>query len=130
MSVSIPGPYTPPGFTWTSFADKTAFTSYHDQACTSLGIPKPGQLQSTGVDALGNQWTTAWVRPVMDGTTIKALVPDADVVTYHLTPATPPLGSTSKTSWDSECDKPLPSTWNGKPVPSSTKTTTTTTSTK
>jgi len=61
--------------TWVQFADKTSFVNYHDASCAARGIPKPGQIQKTGMDALGNQWTTAWVRPVMDNNTLKALVP-------------------------------------------------------
>ena len=101
---------------WVSFADKAAFVAYHDQACADRGIPKPGQIQATGIDALGNQWTTAWVRPVDDSGVLKAFVPDEDVATYGLTPSTP-AGTPSKPTWDGECDKTLPATWNGKPVP-------------
>lgn len=106
---------------WVSFQDKAAFVAYHDAACVDRSIPKPGQIQKTGVDALGNQWTTAWVRPVLDGTTLKAFVPDSDVSVYKLTPTTAPASTTTKTSFDAELDKTLPATWNGKPVPISTK---------
>lgn len=102
---------------WVSFADKAAFMTYHDQVCADLSIPKPGQIQETGADALGNQWTTAWVRSVDDSGALKALVPDGDVTAYGLTTTTAPSGTTTKPSWDAECDKPLPDTWNGKPVP-------------
>lgn len=117
---------------WVMFPDKAAFVAYHDQTCVDRGIPKPGQIQATSEDALGNQWTTAWVRPVLDGLILKALVPDEDVTIYNLTPTTaPPIAdigqpsTTTKVAWDAEVDKPLPDTWNGQPVPKSTSTTTT-----
>lgn len=116
--------------TWVLFESKEAFVAYHDQACTDRGIPKPGQIQATGEDALGNQWTTAWVRPVDDGGVLKAFVPDGDVQTYKLTVSTAPptttdtkglsVSTATKTNFDAEIAKPLPDTWNGKPVPTTT----------
>lgn len=115
---------------WVSFQDKAEFVAYHDQACADHGIPEPGKRQSDGVTMLGNQWTTAWVRPVEVGGALKAFVPDEDVTTYTLTPTDPPPDDQAgdrKVSWDAEVDKPLPDTWDGKPVP---KTSTSTTTTK
>lgn len=113
--------------TWVEFPDKAAFMDFDAEVCADHGIPKPGAIQKTGEDALANQWTTAYVRPIDDNGILKALVPDADVDTYKLIPTTPPpvpdRGEppiTSKPPWDAEIDKPLPRIWEGKPVPTKT----------
>ena len=103
---------------WVEFADRDAFTTYHDAACVVAGIPKPGRNQRSAQTTLDAQWTVAWVRPVLDGGTIKANIPDADVRTYRLKRTSEPIDLPTRLTWDSEIDKALPETWEGEPVPS------------
>lgn len=101
--------------TWVEFPDDKTFTQWHDQKCVSLGIPQPGARQSDQKLQIQNQWTTAYVEPILDGTTIKALVPQVDA--KGLTPTTAPKYPTpedptttvSKVAFTTE--KPLPATW-------------------
>lgn len=99
---------------WVKFADIAAFQTYAAQSCAAAGIPKPGQRQSDGQTMLGNCWTQALVQPMLDGTTIVAQVPQADVALYKLTPyllrsTVQPAGFTVY--------QPKPATWQGQPVP-------------
>lgn len=113
--------------TWVTFgsgpAAITAFNTYHTAACAANGIPKPGYRQSDNVIQILNQWTTCWVRPIVDGPTafspIKALVPDADVATYGLTTTTAPnfpnnitgLGGDTIQAYTGTVDQTKPPTW-------------------
>lgn len=103
--------------TWVEFATKAAFIAWHETVCTDRGLPKPGGRQSDAKEMLEHQWTVAAVRPVLDGTTLKALVPAEWVATYSLTATSAPVTTTTAVLWDAEVDKPLPDTWGGKPVP-------------
>ena len=77
--------------TWVRFAAPAAFIDYHDKVCAVNGIPHPGRNAATGEVDPDTQWTTAWVAPIDDHGTIKANVPDDDVVTYSLTEADAPV---------------------------------------
>lgn len=99
---------------WVKFADIAAFSTYANASCAAAGIPKPGQRQSDGKTMLDACWTQALIQPMLDGATIVAQVPQADVALYGLTPyllksTVQPAGFTVY--------QPKPPTWQGKPVP-------------
>lgn len=111
--------------TWVEFSDEAAFNAWHDQKCADLGLPRPGERQSDGAVVLDAQWTTAYVEPVMDGRTIKALVPEADAVglTLSTEPVRARIGDpaatpSTVTKVPFSVERPLPDTWivNGTPV--------------
>jgi hypothetical protein len=79
---------------WVAFKDETDFLAFHDAACADHGIPRPGENVATDALDMDAQWTTAYVDPVLDDMTLKALVPVEDVATYGLTETSPPKVTT------------------------------------
>lgn len=74
---------------WVEFADRVAWDTYHDAACVSRGIPRPGFVR--GRPAPENQWTDAWVDPVILDGAIYTRAPIQDIAAYTLTPTRVPI---------------------------------------
>ena len=72
---------------WAYFQNQGAWDTYHNAVCATLGIPRPGRIQSTQAPAILNCWTDAWVEPIQirsqgNVTTWAAHISDAEAVLY------------------------------------------------